>query len=62
MWYQLRPGTSTYLAPGMCSAMYLPFAGGMTTPSACWTTSRHTDCRKDRPQRLGTRNGETMKP
>ena len=37
--YQLRPGSSTYFASGMCSAMYLPFAGGLPTLSVCWTTS-----------------------
>jgi integrase len=38
MWWKLRPGTSTYFASGMCSAMYLPFAGGTNTASEWWTT------------------------
>ena len=34
----LRPGSSTYFAPDMWSATYLPIAGGMIGSSACWTT------------------------
>jgi len=35
----LRPGSSTYFAPGMRSATSLPHSGGKKGSSACWRTS-----------------------
>ena len=34
----LRPGSSTYFAPGMRSATYLPHSGGINGSSVWWTT------------------------
>ena len=49
MWWQLRPGTSTYFASGMCSAMYLPSRGDEHGVGVVDDKSRHTDGWKDRP-------------